>query len=108
MSDEISLSQALSSLNDADFGKIRTVVSPPGKARGIWMSTYDFLEHVAKKKSPREVLKRIQEQHHEIVTMCDSFHQFLGSRGPKTPIILVRDAVQLLQVTPGDAGSASD
>jgi hypothetical protein len=105
MSDEIPLSQALSSLNDADFGKIRTVVSPPGKARGIWMSVYDFLEHVAKKKSPRTALERISASHPEgVQSLLDTF-KFPGRGQQDTPIISVRDAVKLLQVTPGDAGN---
>ena len=104
MSDEISLSQALSSLNDADFGKIRTTVSPPGKARGIWMSTYDFLEHVAKNKNPRTALEWIRTSHPEGVQSLDTF-KFPGRGQQDTPIMLVRDAVKLLQVTPGDAGN---
>ena len=105
MSDEISLSQALSSLNDADFGKIRTVVSPPGKARGIWIAAYDFLLHVAKKKNPRDALAEIRRQHPEVVAFSDNLYKFPGQGQKDTPIILVRDAVKLLQVTPGDAGN---
>ena len=97
------LSTALASLKDADFAKIRTTVSPPGKAPGVWVSVFDFLENVAKKKNPHEVLRRLENQTPEVLTFCESF-KFPGRGQHDTPICTLACAVKLLQVTPGEAG----
>ena len=97
------LSTALASLKDADFAKIRTTVSPPGKAPGVWVSVFDFLENVAKKKNPHEVLRRLENQTPEVLTFCESF-KFPGRGQHDTPICTLASSLKLLQLTPGEAG----
>jgi hypothetical protein len=104
ISNQICLQDTLLNIQSDDFKSVRVAVNPfENKENGVWVSVFDLLEHVAKKKNPQEVFKRIENQHPETITWCDSF-SFPRQRGPKTPIMPLRKSVQLLQLTPGEAG----
>jgi hypothetical protein len=100
---QVCLQDMLLNIQSDDFKSVRVVINPFGdREHGVWVSVFDLLEYVAKKKNPQEVFKRIENQHSEFA-IRDKI-QFLGQRGPKTPIIPLRKSVQLLQLTPGEAG----
>jgi hypothetical protein len=104
ISNQICLQDTLLNIQSDDFKSVRVVINPSeNKEHGVWVSVFDLLQYVAKKNSPREVLKRINDQHPEVVTWCDNF-QFNGPGQRLTPIMSLRKSVQLLQLTPGEAG----
>jgi hypothetical protein len=105
MVNQVYLQDALASIENDDFKSVHVVINPfEDKEHGVWVSIFDLLQHVANKKNPHEVLKRIGVQHPEVLTWCENL-QFSGPGQRMTPIMPLRKSVKLLQLTPGEAGS---